>query len=74
MACLRAGQSRVLWARRGRGLTPVKIVSLEASGIDPEERGPEEDEEEIPVESLKVVREIVRERVPGLRAQRVVRS
>ncbi len=60
-------------ARRGRGLTPVKIVSLEASGIDPEEREPEEDEEEIPVESLKVVREIVRERVPGLRAQQVVR-
>jgi hypothetical protein len=59
-------------ARRGRGLTPVKTVSLEASGIDPEEPEPDDDEE-IAIESLKVVRQIVRERVPGLRAQQVVR-
>ena len=60
-------------ARRGRGVRQVETVSLEESGLDFEAPEEDEDEEEIPVESLKVVRQIVRERVPGLHVHQAVR-
>jgi hypothetical protein len=60
-------------ARRGRAARPVETVSLEESGLEVEIPEEDEDDEEIPVESLMVVRQIVRERVPGLRVQQAVR-
>jgi hypothetical protein len=60
-------------ARRGRWVRQVETVSLEESGLDFEAPEEEEDEAEIPVDSIKVVRQIVRERVPGLHVHQAVR-
>ena len=60
-------------ARRGRWVRQVETVSLEESGLDFEAPEEEEDEAEIPVDSIKVVRQIVRERVPGMHVHQAVR-
>jgi hypothetical protein len=68
LAAYRRARVEFYRARRGRGRHTADTFSMQEAGMDP--AVPETEE---PVDGLKMVREVIRDRRPGIRSKKVVR-